>query len=742
MPAMTASFWLPRSFEELLDAYQTELTGEVLRRMPPVYGLNGSPQDPEVARLLRRPFPAQYHAAKALATYLRDHRAAQLVGEPSIGKTITSLVVAALLRVRRVLVVAPTHLLPKWRREIQTTLPGAGAVELRRLCDLPPAFPRSPTPARPIFLLLSRDQGKLGAPWRHVAHQHYLRREEDPARLPRRVPVIEGAESLPGLLVDGDGAPVLAFSCPRCGALLRDEPTAEQAKLGRARRLWTGADFGAAPRACPFCREPLVQQSRLPGSGRGVYPIARYLARHYRGTCDLLILDEVHQYKARDSAQGMMLSELGRVAPRTLALTATLMNGRATSLFYLLHRLGPEFRRKWAYHEARRFARTYGLHEVTRYDGEDEHEQVTARGKRSRRRTVQTVTRELPGVSPLLLHHVLDRTVVFQLRDLGLALPPYREQAIEVALTPAQAEAYARFLADIQGHLAHGYRHRMLRFLGASLQVLLSWPDAPWRGEAIVPPRTEEILATLPALPAESVYPKEAMLVSLCRESKSQGRRVLVYCTHTRTRDITRRLQRLLAEAGLRAEILASGVAGRTREAWIDRHAPALDVMITHPKLVGEGLDLIQFPDVVWMEPEYSTYAVRQASRRTWRIGQTEPVVVRFLVYSDTLQQHALGIVAKGIRAASMIDGEVLMDETLAEYGATEFFLELARMVVERASTPDADALLRAAAARESADHTLVLPESAADDGGAAEAPRIRDVTLTRRPEQLPLFSA
>ena len=740
MPATIAPSWLPRSFEELLDAYQDELTWEVLRRMPPFYGMHGSSQDPEVARLLRRPFPAQYHAAKALTTYLRDHRAAQLVGEPSIGKTITSLVAAALLHVRRVLVVAPTHLLPKWRREIQTTIPGAGVVELRRLRDLVPAFSRSPNPTRPVFLLLSRDQGKLGAPWRHVALQHYLRREEDPARLPRRIPVVEGAESLPGLLVDGDGAPMLAFSCPRCGTLLRDEPTVEQAKQGRGRRLWTGADFGAAPRACPFCREPLSQQSRLPGSGRGVYPIARYLARHYRGTCDFLILDEVHQYKARDSAQGMMLSELGRVAPRTLALTATLMNGRATSLFYLLHRLGPEFRRRWAYHEARRFARTYGLHEVTRYESDDEH--VTARGKRTKRKTVYTVMRELPGVSPLLLHHVLDRTVVFHLRDLGLALPPYKEQAIEVALTPTQAEAYARFLAEVQGHLAHGYRHRMLRFLGASLQVLLSWPDAPWRGDAIVHPRTEEVLATLPALPAEGVYPKEAMLTSLCQQAKSQGRRVLVYCTHTRTRDITRRLQGLLAQAGLRAEILASGVAGRTREAWIDRHAPTLDVMITHPKLVGEGLDLIQFPDVIWMEPEYSTYTVRQASRRTWRIGQTEPVTVRFLVYRDTLQQHALGIVAKGIRAASMIDGEVLMDETLAEYGATEFFLELAKMVVERASTLDADALLRAAAAQESTAQALVLPESVAGAGGAAEAPRIRDMTLTRRPEQLPLFSA
>ena len=53
-----------------------------------------------------------------------------------------------------------------------------------------------------------------------------------------------------------------------------------------------------------------------------------------------------------------------------------------------------------------------------------------------------------------------------------------------------------------------------------------------------------------------------------------------------------------------------------------------LDVLLVHPRLVQTGLDLIDFPTIVWQEVEYSVYTMRQASRRSWRIGQRRPVRV------------------------------------------------------------------------------------------------------------------
>ena len=51
---------------------------------------------------------------------------------------------------------------------------------------------------------------------------------------------------------------------------------------------------------------------------------------------------------------------------------------------------------------------------------------------------------------------------------------------------------------------------------------------------------------------------------------------------------------------------------------------------------------------VEWSETDYSVYTMRQASRRSWRIGQTQPVQVVFMAYRNALQADALQLVAGG----------------------------------------------------------------------------------------------
>jgi len=47
-----------------------------------------------------------------------------------------------------------------------------------------------------------------------------------------------------------------------------------------------------------------------------------------------------------------------------------------------------------------------------------------------------------------------------------------------------------------------------------------------------------------------------------------------------------------------------------------------VEVVICHPKLVETGLDLLAFPTLYFYETGYSLHTLRQASRRSWRIGQ------------------------------------------------------------------------------------------------------------------------
>jgi hypothetical protein len=78
----------------------------------------------------------------------------------------------------------------------------------------------------------------------------------------------------------------------------------------------------------------------------------------------------------------------------------------------------------------------------------------------------------------------------------------------------------------------------------------------------------------------------------------------------------------MLEAAGLKTAILRA--PPNKREGWVEKQVKAgVDVIITHPRKVETGIDLLDFPTIIWMAIDYSVYTVLQASRRSWRIGQT-----------------------------------------------------------------------------------------------------------------------
>ena len=141
----------------------------------------------------------------------------------------------------------------------------------------------------------------------------------------------------------------------------------------------------------------------------------------------------------------------------------------------------------------------------------------------------------------------------------------------------------------------------------------------------------------------------------------------------------------ILTRHGFRVAVMkAEAVAPERREAWVaDRVKQGIDVMICHPRLVQTGLDLIDFPTLIWYETDYSVYVSRQASRRSWRIGQTRPVKVVFMSYRNTLQADALKLVAKKLQSSLAVERE-LPEDGLAAFGddGDDLMMALARKIV------------------------------------------------------------
>ena len=87
-------------------------------------------------------------------------------------------------------------------------------------------------------------------------------------------------------------------------------------------------------------------------------------------------------------------------------------------------------------------------------------------------------------------------------------------------------------------------------------------------------------------------------------------------------------------------------------------------------------------------------YVVRQASRRSWRIGQTRPVKVVFMSYRNTLQADALKLVAKKMQSSLAVEGE-LPEDGLAAYGddGDDMMMALARKIVSGDEEDEAETM-------------------------------------------------
>ncbi len=111
---------------------------------------------------------------------------------------------------------------------------------------------------------------------------------------------------------------------------------------------------------------------------------------------------------------------------------------------------------------------------------------------------------------------------------------------------------------------------------------------------------------------------------------------------------------------------------------------------------------------------------MRQASRRSWRIGQTRPVKVVFMSYRNTLQADALKLVAQKLQSSLAVEGE-LPEDGLAAYGddGDDVMMALARKIVS-GDEEDADDAAMEAAFAEARDAEAQAEEYLVDDGWKA----------------------
>ncbi len=675
-----------------IDQFKEAIAKRVVESYPPLY--RPSENGLKLPRLLRTPMGGQEDAIKGAALSLQAHRGTTVVGEMGTGKTFIGAAAAHAAGFRRVLILCPPHLTRKWKREVEDTVPGARAAIVTSITDLE-RLRLSVGPA-PLFAVMSRERAKLSYRW-------------SPA-------VIQRWAAARGRLVRDEqtGEPFQVPCCPRCHAQVVDKDGVPL----------TNEELSRKRRDCDLCGSALWQAD---GSSPRRYPLADYVKHRMKGFFDLLIGDEVHEYKGRGSAQGIAAGVLADSCGKSLTLTGTLTGGYSSTLFHLLYRFSPEIRAEFGRSEEGRWIQRYGFLEQTvrHSDDGDSFED----GRVSRRKGYRKTVRERPGLAPSALFHLIGNSVFLRLSDVASGLPTYEEQVLlsgmdrETDFTGfSQRKAYDTVFDTLRQALAEALAKGSKRLLTTYLQTLLAYPDGCTRGETVFTPQTGNVLVQMPPLSEDKLYPKEQALVDLVAAERMAGRKVLVYATHTGTRDITERMEQFLTRHGFKVAVLKAGtVAPDRRESWVEeRVKQGVDVVICHPRLVQTGLDLIDFPTLCWFETDYSVYTSRQASRRSWRIGQKRPVKVVFMAYRNTLQADALKLVAKKLQSSLAVEGE-LPEDGMAAFGddGDDMMLALARQIVSGEET-DAEGESVEAVFAQARDAEASAEEFLVDDGWKA----------------------
>jgi hypothetical protein len=391
--------------------------------------------------------------------------------------------------------------------------------------------------------------------------------------------------------------------------------------------------------------------------------IKRYLPQGYFG---LLVVDEGHEYKNEGSAQGQAMGVLARKCQKTLLLTGTLMGGYADDLFHLLWRLNPTRMVRDGFRPGARGSMAAATMQFMREHGvlKDIYKEVSSSSHRTAKGThVTHRVAKAPGFGPQgVMRYVLPCTVFLKLKDIGQnVLPPYEERFTGVAMTEEQTQGYNALASSLVAEMKAALRCGDHTLVGVVLNALLAWPDCGFRDEIVVHPRTKRHLALRPAIfGAAEAAPKERALIDLCVREKRRGRRVLAYTVYSGTRDTTARLKALLEASGVKTAVLKASVDASRREDWVAEQVDrGIDALVCNQELVKTGLDLLEFPTIAFMQSGYNVYTVQQAARRSWRIGQRQPVEVHYFGYEGTAQMDCLRLMGKKIAVSQSTSGEM-----------------------------------------------------------------------------------
>ena len=619
----------------------------------------------------------QEETAKAVITaWNAGNKVTTLVGEMSTGKTTMSLVAAAYMASKRaensqkiiILCPAKADLADKWQAEAETVLRelNAWTEEIKSITELRAAMERPGIGA----LVIRETQAKASTPWENIQETGIARRyrtyDQDGNATKHRepkCPKCAKALNQANMLIQSrkHKCQNMLETCPACG-----EPASEAQKEDTKKRNTTCENCGSSL----ICNHPHWTFKNENKKRR--YPISKYLSKHYARRY-VLIIDEVHNMKGGDTNRGQVTQQMIKASKYALQMTGTLYGGKASTIFYLLYRACPTFRALYHVNGQQRFVNDYGLTETITKT----YESIDPRTNKTGYQEFVTEPEEIPGMHPAMAALLLPTSAFVSLRDFDFEMPEYSEHVLLVEPGVELKAQHSQYISNLKQKGIERWKD------DHDKSVLSQWMWARY-GILDRPDVAEEIdgITYTPPEDCSEPFMKEEALLRLIHRERSRGRKCLCYVQQMNRRDPTPRLLKLMEKHGLKGAVMRATVTKRIDYIKSELKAGA-DVIFTSAKLVSEGIDIVECPTIIWYGHEFSVYIMPQANRRSYRLNQTKAVEIYYLAYNDTEQAEAMIYIARKLKAAQAIQGDVA-NGLAALKGDDDFIDELNSLISEQ----------------------------------------------------------
>ena len=396
------------------------------------------------------------------------------------------------------------------------------------------------------------------------------------------------------------------------------------------------------------------------------------------------------------SNQGTAFIRLAATAKKVLALTATVTNGMAKSIYNILWGLNPMQMRSagWEMKSATDFQTKYGAFKTVRKTDE----------KNRHRESERVTTYDTAGISPAALIFTIPNFVNVDSDDFD-DLPPVEREVIKCQ-SHALVETCHRSIENIiekadlpPEDLLAAAAVRNAAFLRVSdtfrhYNDELKLRDIP--------------LGTLHRLSlpdGELLLEKEEKLIGIAQGVIDRGERLLVYTGNTQKIDMRPVLKRILRDnvQGASIEILPDSVAPEKLVGWFEQVTAQVVVVSFHR--VATGLNLSQFNNLVWYDYTSNTRLAEQGDGRIRRVntadihraqfGEVRPVRYWYLTSSE-VQALQLAYTLEKRMVAKLAEGET-PDIDPAECSSSQSFSSLMTKALKEGNFnyPDPSSLLK-----------------------------------------------